>query len=78
MSSNLTASAKFENPLLIAGAFFIYAFTPQNTPHQNLGAFIYPNQSALAKFTAYDHSIYSGLGGKVTIISLGMIRDEVK
>jgi hypothetical protein len=32
----------------------------------------------LAKFTAYDHSIYSGLGGKVTIISLGMIRDEVK
>ncbi|QNW96528.1 hypothetical protein IC800_12855 [Acinetobacter seifertii] len=40
MSSNLTASAKFEKPLLIAGAFFIYAFTPQNTPHQNLGALI--------------------------------------
>jgi len=32
----------------------------------------------LVKFTAYDYSIYSGLEGKVIIISPDTIRDEVK
>lgn len=36
----ITASAKFEKPLLIAGAFFYLCFYPPNNPHQNVGALI--------------------------------------
>ncbi len=39
-------------------------------------AFLYPNQKAVVKFTAYDFSIYGGLDGKVTNISADTIKDE--
>lgn len=41
-------------------------------------AFIYPGQEASVKITAYDHSIYGGLDGEVTLISPDTIQDEVK
>ena len=39
-------------------------------------AFIYPDQLATVKFSAYDFSIYGGLEGKVTQISADTIKDE--
>ena len=39
-------------------------------------AFLYPKQKAVVKFTAYDFSIYGGLDGKVTNISVDTIKDE--
>jgi adhesin transport system membrane fusion protein len=41
-------------------------------------AFIHPGQKALVKITAYDYSIYGGLGGEVTMISPDTLQDEVK
>jgi membrane fusion protein, adhesin transport system len=39
-------------------------------------AFIYYGQKAIAKFSAYDFSIYGGLTGKVILISADTIKDE--
>jgi len=39
-------------------------------------AFIYFGQKAIAKFSAYDFSIYGGLTGKVILISADTIKDE--
>jgi adhesin transport system membrane fusion protein len=39
-------------------------------------AFIYFNQKAIVKFSAYDFSIYGGLDGKVVLISADTIKDE--
>ncbi|MFK5936896.1 MAG: HlyD family type I secretion periplasmic adaptor subunit [Sulfurimonas sp.] len=39
-------------------------------------AFIYFGQKAIAKFSAYDFSIYGGLIGKVILISADTIKDE--
>ena len=39
-------------------------------------AFIYFEQKAIVKFTAYDFSIYGGLDGKVVLISPDTIKDE--
>ena len=39
-------------------------------------AFIYPDQPATVKFSAYDFSIYGGLEGKVTQISADTIKNE--
>ena len=41
-------------------------------------AFIHPGQKALVKITAYDYSIYGGLGGGGTMISPDTLQDEVK
>jgi adhesin transport system membrane fusion protein len=41
-------------------------------------AFIYPGQPAKVKITAFDYSIYGGLGGEVVRISPDTIQDEVK
>ena len=39
-------------------------------------AFIYFGQKAIAKFSAYDFSIYGGLTGKVILISADTVKDE--
>ena len=39
-------------------------------------AFIYFDQKAIVKFSAYDFSIYGGLDGKVVLISADTIKDE--
>lgn len=39
-------------------------------------AFIYLNQKAIVKFSAYDFSIYGGLDGKVVLISADTEKDE--
>jgi membrane fusion protein, adhesin transport system len=41
-------------------------------------AFLFPNQKAIVKFTAYDFSIYGGLEGRVIHIGADTIKDEEK